>query len=365
MRENKNFKMNIEELVLLKSKPVDYIEDLLLKSYSHKPYLAKMPYDRNTRNPYKMCARWMALDEYEDDLMKQIEDLDEQCEEAIDNYINSKDQLDQLIHEDLPNARADISYDIGEYGIDVNWDGVEYASDVDEYLQSEKERVRENLVDTIFMDDKFPAHSEVYQDLVELDPDFEEDGLVDTYVKENWIDPYLNATSFVEVSGHCNAEDKQKIDDFISQLESLNISPNSIDDSGKPLVEQREKIINSLRQLQANSVDEITESDLYQKREDLERRKDVLERDVENYKREVINTKKSVHERNVALYEVANEKQNCADIFMEYSGSQWGIESYLESTDFEVYLNDDGTVKQDFLDDMKEDTLSRGETWYE
>ena len=169
MRNIGNLKLNIKELALLKSKPVEYIEEVLIKSYSHKPYLAQMPYDRNTRNPYKMCARWMALDEYEDDLMKQIEDLDEQCEKAIDNYINSKDQLDQLIHEDLPNARADINSDIGEYGIDVNWDGVEYASDVDEYLQSEKERVRENLVDTIFMDDKFPAHSDVYQDLVELD----------------------------------------------------------------------------------------------------------------------------------------------------------------------------------------------------
>lgn len=365
MRNIGNLKLNIKELALLKSKPVEYIEEVLIKSYSHKPYLAQMPYDRNTRNPYKMCARWMALDEYEDDLMKQIEDLDEQCEKAIDNYINSKDQLDQLIHEDLPNARADINSDIGEYGIDVNWDGVEYASDVDEYLQSEKERVRENLVDTIFMDDKFPAHSDVYQDLVELDPDFEEDGLVDTYVKENWLDPYLDATSFVEVSGHCNAEDKQKIDDFISQLESLNISPNSIDDSGTPLVEQREKIINSLRQLQANSVDEIPESDLYQKREDLERRRDVLERDVENYKREVINTKKSVHERNVALYEVANEKQNCADIFSETSGTRENIEEYVGSVDFEQYLNDDRTVKADFLDAQRQVALDNGDPWYE
>ena len=365
MRENKNFKMNIEELVLLKSKPVDYIEDLLLKSYSHKPYLAQMPYDRNTRNPYKMCARYMALDEYEDDLKKTIEDLNQEFDEAMNLFKDSKDELEELesertyIEGELEKAsKEEARFERNQ----INWEGD---------LEKEKMKMMESAYLDSLMD----------MEVVGYDPnldDFPDDDVIDDYgewtdtpigqyMKETWDEPLLEIeNSLKELEGICSPQTSQAIDEYIAKLESL-----PINDNNSRALRFREDAIWELRQAQANTPEESPKSP-ESNIKDLQERLNKVDAEMEHTykirdqsKKDMINSKKSVHERNVALYEVANEKQNCADIFMEYSGSQWGIESYLESTDFEVYLNEDGTVKQDFLDDMKEDTLSRGETWYE
>ena len=86
--------LNIKDIVLLKQYPQIFIEKKLVikptKSYSHKPYLADMPYDRNSRHPLKMCARYIALGKYEEKLKSDIKDIDKEFADAIKDYDKSK-----------------------------------------------------------------------------------------------------------------------------------------------------------------------------------------------------------------------------------------------------------------------------------
>ena len=59
----KNLTLNIRELVLLKQYPEEYYEQELLKTYSHLPHLADLPYDRRTQDPDKLQERLDAIDE--------------------------------------------------------------------------------------------------------------------------------------------------------------------------------------------------------------------------------------------------------------------------------------------------------------
>ena len=359
-----NLRLNIRELVLLKSKPVDYIEDLLLKSYSHKPYLAQMPYDRNTRNPYKMCARYMALDEYEHDLRTDIEDLNQEFDEAMNLFKDSKAKL-----EDLEEEKASLKEEIEKNSKDlsrfernqIDWEGD---------LEKEKMKMMESAYLDSLMDievvgydpnlDDFPDDGDVFDGY---------GGWADTpmgqYMKETWDEPLLEIEdSLKELEGICSPQTSQLIDDYIAKLESLPINENNI-----RAMNMREDAIWELRQLQANTPEEAPKVPGYNL-VDLESRLDDVNFDIEvaqgvkkQSKKDMINSKKSVHERNVALYEVANEKQNCADIFSE--SSDMGIDDYIASVDFEQFLNDDRTVKEDFLDTQRQVALDNGDPWFE
>lgn len=366
MRENKNLKMNIEELVLLKSKPVDYIEDLLLKSYSHKPYLAQMPYDRNTRNPYKMCARYMALDEYEDDLFKEIGELEDQYDDSIEEYFEASDNFDKLkkeYNESKWKYKYEKYYD--EWTID--WDSLDNEkmtdAERDYILQQKKNDLNDWASDHLLMDGGVAMYDPV---LDELGKDFSDkemwtsyaDGIGDEYIMDTWQLPLSEAIDFTMETGYCDEAHSKLIDDYISKLESLPIP------EGSGSYKQREEGIYILRQIQSNSKTEAP-SPLPKESETLLINLGNAERIKDDSKREAINLKRSVHERNVALYEVANEKQNCEDIFSETSGSRESIDDYLSSVDFEQYLNDDRTVKQDFLDAQRQVALDNGDPWFE
>ena len=57
MKYKSNTTLNIKELVLLKQYPEEYYEQEFLKTYSHLPHLADLPYDRRTQDPDKLQER--------------------------------------------------------------------------------------------------------------------------------------------------------------------------------------------------------------------------------------------------------------------------------------------------------------------
>lgn len=374
MRNMDNLRLNIEELVLLKSKPVEYIEEVLIKSYSHNPYLAQMPYDRNTRNPYKMCARWMALDEYEDDLKKTIADLNQEFDESMNLFKDSKDELEELESE-RTYIEGELEKDSREEarfeGNRIDWEGD---------LKTEKEKLMDGAMEHSLMDLEVVGYDPVLEEFVdegfteeELWENYEYDdegymlGIGGQYVNETWDKPLREIQeSLNENDGICTSENSQAIDEYIAKLESLPISDNN-----SRALRFREDAIWELRQAQANTPEEapqLPESNI----KDLQERLNKVDAEMEytykirdQSKRDMINSKKSVHERNVALYEVANEKQNCAEIFSETSGSRESIDDYISTVDFEQYLNDDRTVKEDFLDAQRQVALDNGDPWYE
>ena len=359
MRNIGNLRLNIKELVLLKSKPVDYIEDLLLKSYSHKPYLAKMPYDRNTRNPYKMCARYMALDEYEDDLKKTIVDLNQEFSECTERLYETLGYK-EILQEDLKEAQEKYAQESTTYLDFSNGD-----------LQEQKQGLADLVKDRLLMDGGVTFHDEGY-DQFDLESE-EEDWVMNwetapsyQYFDENWITPLDDCLDFVEETGYCDDAHSKMIDDYIEKLEGLGIDISDVNED-TPHYSDAYRLktgIDMLRELQANKKSDIQ----IPQNEEIKNLKDdikIANEEIENSKKEMRNLKKQVHERNVALYEVANEKQNCADIFSETSGSRENIEDYLSSVDFEQYLNDDRTVKADFLDAQRQVALDNGDPWYE
>ena len=89
---------------------------------------------------------------------------------------------------------------------------------------------------------------------------------------------------------------------------------------------------------------------------------DEAKRNVTDSRKNISNIKRRSHERNVALYEVANEKLNCSDIFDEaqLNGSNSNplpnIEEYGNMINIHSHLNDDGTVDETFLQNWEKRT---------
>lgn len=330
MRNMDNLRLNIKELVLLKSKPVDYIEDLLLKSYSHKPYLAQMPYDRNTRNPYKMCARYIALEEYEKDLKDEIDDLNMKFSYSLNYHSKCKKKL-----------------------VEAN----EEYEELDENVRKEKEELSEFALDRLFLDGGVAMYDNAMEQFDDDDWTVPENSPSYQYFEKEWVTPLEEVLSFTEKTGYCDKKHSDQIDAYIERLESLDIPERSELWSGWV---RRETGIEYLRQIQSNK----TFDDAQNKVND-------AENELINAKKDMSSIKRRNHERNVALYEVANEKLNCSDVFddAKLKGNNKNplptIEEYIDMSDIKQSLNKDGTVKEDFLDAQRQVALDNGDPWYE
>lgn len=332
-----NLTLNIGDIVLLKQYPQIFIEKKLAikttKSYSHKPYLADMPYDRNSRHPLKMCARYIALGKYEEKLKSDIKDIDKEFADAIKDYDKSKKEL----------VEANTKF-----------------KEVDETIQKEKEDLSELAIDRLFMD----GGVALYDDAFDQFSDEDEDDWVsnwDTspsyqYFENEWVKPLDEILSFTEKTGYCDEAHSQMIDDYIAKLESLDISTDGVD-VNDPTQWYRggyrlKTGINMLKQIQSNDKFDSAKSGL-----------DEAKRNLTDSRKNISNIKRRSHERNVALYEVANEKLNCSDVFDEaqLNGSNSNplpnIEEYSNMINIYPHLNRDGTVDETFLQNWEKRTV--------
>ena len=318
MREN--ITLNIKELVLLKTYPEDYFKRLLTKSYSHKPYLADMPYDRNTRHPLKMCARYIALGEYEQELKDEIKSIDNEFTDALADYDNSKKELIKANNE---------------------------LKETDQQIQKEKERLGEIALDRLFLDGGVALYDDAF---AQFDTLGENDDWVTNwenspsyqYFDSNWVEPLQNILSFTGKTGYCDKVHSDMIDDYIERLEALDIQKQ--DESWSGWV-RREEGIEYLRQIQDN-----------QKFNDAEAQLEDAKKNVVDSRKKMSDIKRKNHEKNVELYEIANEKLNCSDIFDEAqlngnsSNPLPNIEEYSNMINIYPNLNRDGTVDKIFLE---------------
>ena len=403
-RDNKILK--IQDLVLLKNNPEQYFQKYpeerprvhlpTLKSYSHKPYLAKMPYDRNTRNPYKIAARYLALQEYETELKGEIDKFNKEFKDAMN-----------LLHdcnEAMEENKSAISYYEGELekAEQESSEYDKYSIDWDEGmgLYEQKENLLEYAAENVLLDAEVagndPAIAEMQRELEEsgfssdeiydlmwTDGGGREDddeghfvGLAGDYISQVYDDPLREIKqSLKENDGVCTPETSQAIDDYITKLEALDIGYEGN-------AKRRDEAIWELRQLQANNPDEApsmgSSSDVNKLQEKLDEEWadwESTKKVRDQAKKDMVNSKRKSHERNVALYEVANEKQNCSDIFDDEAGfypsnpkeGYIGVEDYLETyvDNFKGHLNSDGTLKNEYLQTMKETDEHNGVTWRE
>ena len=385
----KDIILNIQEISFIKSKPTEYIYNILSKSYSHKPYLAKMPYDRHTKNPFKMCARYIALDDYEKELKKEIDGFNKEFEGAMKTFQDSADTMDRLkvekekLEKELRGSEVE----------DKIWSLNEMDWDKD--LAEEKDSMIDSALDNVLMDAEVagqdPMLDEIWDSLKdtglsddevyamfwrdENGNDFDDAGhflgLGGQYISEVYDDPLRGIRAELrESDGICSSKLSQEIDEYINKLEALDIKDDR-------LADRRDRAIFNLRQAQANTPEEAPPRPPSQTQEIRLRLGEALNgldetnANYEKSKKDMVNAKRKCHERNVALYEVANEKQNCAEIFdnnSEYgspSNKQIAIENYIKDENFRQYLNKDGTVQASALESWKTEALENGKTWYE
>ena len=353
--------LSIRKLALLKNNPQEYYEqypeekpriilsskDNLTKSYSHMPYLAKMPYDRNSRHPLKMCARYMALEEYEKDLKGQIEGFNKEFADAQDNYKRTKEYVDELEKEKETLHEREIDAQ-QEY-----WDGLSDAnpSGIKGFLESEAHTL-------MFGDeDHFINNIMEGYDLYETLGDAE----LETWYNNKYRE-FEEAFEFMhgsEETGYVTEEYAGKIDNLINDVKNAYVETPSEEKTQQQIIENLEKIKDNTGYSPDNKYPSFEEKypdlieEINQNREDLKIGR--VEMDIS--KKQMSGAKKKAHERNVALYEVANEKQNCKEVFDD--GDIMGnennpypsIEEYIEMTGVKSHLNKDGTIQQDFLEE--------------
>lgn len=401
--------LKIKELVLLKTQPEEYYKQFpdrrpealfpqtrragfgIMKSYSHKPYLAKMPYDRNSRNPYKMVARYHALEKYEATLKEDIDGFNKEFKDAMNLFHDCnaameenesaisyyEGELEGAEQESSKFDKYSIDWDEGRSLYEQKDDLLEYASEnvlLDAEVAGNDPVVQEmhdELEENGFSDDEI-------DDLMWTDGNGREDdnaghfvGLAGDYISQVYDDPLREIRqSLKENDGICTPETSQAIDDYIAKLEALDIGYEGN-------IDRRDKAIWQLRQLQANSPDEVPTLGTS---EDVKKMQEALDKewaDWENTKKvrdqakkDMINSKRKVHERNVALYEVANEKQNCSDVFDAEAGyyqsnsekGYIGIKDYIDNVygNLDDDLNSDGTYKKEVWSQLEEISRDMG-----
>lgn len=386
MRDNKTLVLNIDDIVLLKQYPELYLKkfskQIRTKSYSHKPYLANMPYDRNTRDPYKMCARYMALSEYEKTLKQEIENFDGEFEIAVKTFKDARDEMKELESEanyldgEIDKAeRLDSRFEKNQ----IDWDANIASEKRHMFYDAYEDSLGLDYV-MMFQDPAFDDLDigELGEKLTDEYGQWVMDEPAGRYGYEVWDKPLRDIEDSInDLDGICSPATSRAIDDYIAQLEALPIESES-------LQRQRTEAIWELRQLQANTAEEwdsmkqdlMSNSQASQVNELKARKDDVWEKwDVargvqHEAKKDMIEAKKKSHERNVALYETVNEKQNCADVFEETKGNAFAnpnenIDSYIDRTDFKQYLNKDGTVNDKAISKMEADITADIRGWEE
>ena len=351
--------LNIRKLALLKNNPEQYYQKYpdekpnifasSIKSYSHKPYLAKMPYDRNSRHPLKMCARYMALEEYEKELKDTVKGFNQEFADAQDNYNRTKEYVDEL-QKDYDKLREDLkethkAYDEAKSSFDYTISGEKMREGYDE------------ISDILFGDgDETPSLLE------ELGMGNDSTFMADMEMN---LDDAMNFLHGPNATGYCDEEHAKKIDAYIQDIKDLDVA--SVEEK-----ELQEYVIEKLEYVKDNSgyeepflvgkddhgpfptfedLNKSSMDELSQLGEDLR----IAKEEVDISKKQMSGAKKKAHERNVALYEVANEKQNCEDIFDDAGilgdadNQMPSIDEYIKMTDLKSHVDKDGTVKDDYL----------------
>ena len=104
MKYKHNTTLSIKDLVLLKQNPKLFLEKEMGKSYSHKPHLADLPYDRRSNDPDELQERIDEINtrikandrliENEKKIQKQEEGIIKELEDEIEKYENNISSLE-------------------------------------------------------------------------------------------------------------------------------------------------------------------------------------------------------------------------------------------------------------------------------
>ena len=304
--------LNIGDIVLLKQYPEMFIEKKLIinstKSYSHKPHLAGLPYDHNTKNEYKMCARYYACDQLEKQVKKDVDDLNEKFEKHIKDYMAHSGE----------EVKAEFEVEKAERHL-------EDLQDEERQSREEKSKIERDLTNRLFGDDGFISESLSVKYETEDSYDFDK---IDTE-EDKVLNDFLDGTSFLHDGNECYPECQTDIDKVIDYLENdIEYDPTLTTSEVRELDAEKRDIINSLNSLKDNTATDNT-AQAKQELDDAEEKLYQVQSELEWDKRWITETKADLHNNNVQLYDLANEKQNCSDVVDRMGDGIQTIDSYI------------------------------------
>lgn len=346
----KTLTLTIKDIALIKNNPKEYYESYAIKSYSHKPHLAVLPYDHNTKNELKMCARYYACDQLEKQVKKDVDDLNEKFEKHIKDYMQHTGE----------QVKAEFEVEKAERHLDD-------MQDEERQSREQKAQTERDLTNKLFGDDGFITESLKVKYETEDSYDFEK---MDTE-QDKVLHDFLDGTIFLHDGNECYPECQTDIDKVIDYLENdIEYDPTLTTSEVRELDTEKRDLINSLNSLKDNTATDNT-AKANQELDDAEEKLYLVQSELEWDKRRITETKADLHNNNVKLYDIANEKQNCADVWDDAVGISFpdSIDEYIYETvgekSFKEQLNSDGTFKQDFLNQMQEVAEDNGFPWYE
>lgn len=339
----KNLTLKIKDLALLKSQPIEYyrreykwdektpVNISLNKSYSHKPALQNLPYDRNSKNPDKMCARYLACKELEEYTLKNLSTLkDFELRESLDVLRKEKEELDAMKREHEEHQKIyDRIETENKLRLEEKLDEVKQIMDgFDEYSKRLPNDINGkilNIKKEVFGDNDAFITEEQQKYLNDLANDL-----------DDWIERggFLDERGFLTPQG-----------DEISALGTY------IRDLGSNRENER------LLQLRARPP-YVTEKDLESENFNIE----MKVADVKEAKRECQRQKDSIHKLTTQLLDVVDEEMNCVDVFEKSTGGVYAdvtpvqdIEKYINNYKIKDQLNKDGTLKESYINRDKMD----------
>ena len=314
--------LNIKDLALLKTNPQEYYR----KSYSHKPHLQRLPYDRNSKNPLKISARYLACKELEEEIYKNLSTLkDSELKKSLEVLRKEQMELDTLKREHDKHRKI--------------YDNIEFENKLRlEDRMGEVKHIEEGVED---YGDLMP--NDINGKILNIKKEVFGDG--DAFVEDNQKE-YLNNLA-------------SDLDDWIMD------SGRFIDENGDltPQGDELSALVQDIRDLGDNSNLQrllqlraappyVTENDLQREQLDIEMKVS----NVKEAKREAQRTKDSVHKLTTELLDVVDEEMNCVDVFERETGGVYAvdtpvedIERYIQNKDIRNKINSDGTIKDSVL----------------
>lgn len=237
----KKITLNIKDIALLKSNPEEYYKKQMeqdIKSYSGKPHLQKLPYDRRTNDPDKLKER--------------MDKAKEEYEKMKDESDKIGEELEELYKKDNP-----MPYErLAQYG--GSMDKEEAILAVEDYLR-----------DNDYGDEFDRALDDWYSHLTE-------DGDIDYFG-----------------DGRCDETGRKRLNRLINKLRKLPYEEGSDED------DERNEVIFHLMELQANNEKEFEELSGYSssstepnpKIKELEDKRDQVDKLRDDYFGEYIRTR--------------------------------------------------------------------------
>lgn len=217
--------LKIKDIVLLKQYPEEYFKkhyNVERKSYSHKPHLAKLPYDLNTNDVDKLKERLDACNEGLKESQEKLEQL-QNLKKDIENVEQYRDEIKEESKKQLERIKQ-------------KWESVQYDDYYSEDIEEFVEEYMDDFINDMENNEGFITQTDanIHSTLVEeLD-----------YAIPSYADDESGYPSWGRLHGFENfVEDHDRLERYIREyLNDFNIDGNS--DYAKEMKARLDKLPN-------------------------------------------------------------------------------------------------------------------------